>query len=684
MEFAYDVFFSYRHKPLDAEITRRTFNKLESYRLPAALRKKGYPEIRRTFRDTEELPVSRILTDTIDKALRSTNCLVVVCSTDTPSSEWIDREVSTFIELGRADHIYPLLISGDPERSFPPSLKMVPDAEERVMDIRTEGGDIRRMMAKEETELLRVIAGVTGCRESELLREHKMRRNRRVVLRAGIAAAAFAAVLFVSVSLMNLARNYRETARRQEAASMRILGELTYGLPDHLTNIPGAYGRIADILRQNTADIDAILRLSADRDGAEYEAAANYEKLANASAVLGRYEEALNAQQAALDRYQELAERGAEGSGEKLASAYNNRGILLNAMGRYEEAGVAFRDAVALQSAAGENQFQLAQMYLSAGANAVDLGDEASAEQSFKECLSLLSGAEDELETETKVRLNYGILLYRRGDYSGAEEQLRNTCALGERLLERIDSLQNRALVVQAEGSLAAVMTDLGRLDEADELYERAIDCAEELARDGEKTDSQRSLANLCNNRGICYNFRGMFPQADEYYSRAAELYRSILEKTDAASDAAACALALFNSGDNAFKAGWLERSEELFREGLEIYAPACRELGTYDTAQYYAWLSYFKLVHSRDPQAALEAALYARQLQPDNVLVNMNLAYACLYAGYPEEAGQLLTQIAALGGGQGKAIRLDLDAQRRAGMTAEGAEEILALLPED
>ena len=123
-EFTYDVFFSYRHRPLDSELSLKAFNLLESYRLPKAIREQGFPEVHRAFRDTEELPVSRILTESIDSALRSTNSLVVVCSEDTPESRWIDREVSVFIELGRADHIYPLLISGDPERSFPPSLKL--------------------------------------------------------------------------------------------------------------------------------------------------------------------------------------------------------------------------------------------------------------------------------------------------------------------------------------------------------------------------------------------------------------------------------------------------------------------------------------------------------------------------------------------------------------------------------
>ena len=57
MSFNYDVFFSYRHRPLDGEITQKTFNALESYRLPKALREKGFQDIHRAFRDTEELPV---------------------------------------------------------------------------------------------------------------------------------------------------------------------------------------------------------------------------------------------------------------------------------------------------------------------------------------------------------------------------------------------------------------------------------------------------------------------------------------------------------------------------------------------------------------------------------------------------------------------------------------------------
>ena len=212
-QFDYDIFLSYRHKNLDSIITQKTFHHVESYRLPASLRRKGFRDIRRAFRDTEELPVSRILTDTIDKALCSTNCLLLVCSTDTPSSEWVDREVATFIELGRAEHIYPLLISGDPETSFPPSLKRVPDIMDRVMDARVPGNAPKKIMAKAKPELLKIIAGVTGCPLRELQREHGLRRARRFLAKALAAAAAFALAGTVSLWLMQQARKWSDRYR---------------------------------------------------------------------------------------------------------------------------------------------------------------------------------------------------------------------------------------------------------------------------------------------------------------------------------------------------------------------------------------------------------------------------------------------------------------------------------------
>ena len=650
MDFRYDAFFSYRHKPLDAVITQRTFNLVESYRLPKTLRDRGFEEVQRAFRDTEELPVSRVLTATIDQALRSTKCLIVVCSTDTPSSEWIDREVATFIELDRADHIYPLLITGDPEHSFPPSLKLVPDILDRVMDIRTPDNNVRKMMAKAEIEVLRAISDMAGCTEAELLREHKMRKNRRFAARVGAGLAAFAAVAAISLGLMNLAQSYRNTAQKQEEASMRILNELTYSLPDHLTNVPGAYG-----------------------------------KLANASAVLGTYDKALSAQETAIASYEELVRQSAEGSGEKLASAYNNLGNLYNASGRYDEAADAFSEAILRQTESGGDELQLARMVLNAGANEVNRGNEAEAITYFEKCIGLLPDADslegEALETAAKVRLNYGVMLYRQGKYSGAEEQLRVATELYERQLEQVDSLQNRAQMVQTMSVLATVMTDEGKFSEAEEVYALAIANAEVLAQDEENTAYQRNLAELCNNRAIAFNMHGDYKSADAMYSRAAEIYAKVASKTGAVSDRVMEALTKMNTGENAFKLPDYPRSKQCFREGLGIYESALGSLGRYDRAQYLAWLSYYRLIHERDYPGAFDAALEAYQLQPDNVLVNMNLGYACLYDGHYDDAKALLGAVGALGGGQVEMIRRDFEAQQAAGMENDRIPEILELL---
>ena len=614
--FDYDVFFSYRHRPLDSEITQKLFNLAENYRLPASLREKGLHGVRRAFRDTEELPVSRILTDTIDKALHSTDCLVVVCSTDTPSSEWVDREVATFIEIGRADHVFPILISGDPETSFPASMKLIPDINDRIMDIRSEGNDVRRMMSLAETEMLRVIACVAGCTEDELIRENGIEQSRRIVKRGASAAAVFILILAVSLSMMIRARNYRNEAEKREAASMKILNELTYGLPDRLSDVPGSYSRIRDILHSNTEDINKILRLTRNREAGEYEAAVNYEKLATAENVLGMHDEALDSENTAITIFETLEKDGYEKAEAGTASGYNNRAIILNSAGRYDEAGADYDKAIDLQQALGNgNSLVLARMIFNSGSNAVDMGD--------------------------------GDLAAERFDQTAA----------------------NRSKYIQSTSMLAACLTDAGKYDEADRYYDEAIKAAEILAEDEENISYQQMLAELYNNRGLSHNIRGNYIKADEYYSDASDVYGKIYEKTGSDPDRAAYAVSLLNTGENAFKAYEYKRSKEFFIRGLDEYKRVADSLGTYHKAQYLAWRSYYELIHLKDFDAALASASEAYELQPDNTLVKMNYAYACLYSGEEDLAEKLLGEIASSGTGEADTIKRDLQAQKNAGL---------------
>ena len=193
--------------------------------------------------------------------------------------------------------------------------------------------------------------------------------------------------------------------------------------------------------------------------------------------------------------------------------------------------------------------------------------------------------------------------------------------------------------------------------------------------------DVLSDLAQLYNNRGLSYNIRGDYAAADHWYTAAAGQYQKIYEKSRADSDGAVYAVSLLNVGENAFKMQDYALSRRKFQEGLKLYGPLCKRLGEYDEAQYYAWLSYDELIHRRNFGKALEDAWKAYELQPGNILVNLNLAYACLYNEEYDVCDEIFSAVAELGEGQCSVIRMDLEAQRRAGMSDQHHDEVKRII---
>lgn len=680
MDYTYDVFISYRHKPLDGVITQKTFNLIEGYKLPKALQSKGH-DIKRVFRDTEELSVSRILTDTIDKALHSANCLCIVCSVDTPSSEWVDREVAMFIELGRADKVFPLLISGTPETSFPPSLKKIPDIMDRVMDVRAPGNDAKQIIRNEDMELLKIISCATGVDYKALVREHKLRKNNRIVLKALAAVGTFVAVSAVSLGLMRLAQNYRDRAQAAEAASMKILEELTYGLPDKLTGIPGAYETISSILTQNAEQINSILMLSTDKTAAGMEVAANYEKLATAMSVMGDYVTAADKENEALKLYDKLCAE--TGDLAPLASAKNNLGKILSFSGKYEEAAAVFEEAIALQRQLPASP-TLAVMLNNAGGNAVQLNRGEEVQAYLNEALEFLETQEDSYEVvkaRAAASYNLGVFRYRQGSYAEAEKLLLQSVEVNRQLCGMVDSIESRNALLEAVSTLGLSLTDQGNYAAAEEYLLQAISLAEALAEDGENTESVSNLASLYNNCGINYNLQQNYAEAANNFDRARELFRGLSQKTDSLNYVVNYAEACMNIGDNTFKLGEYDRTKKSFEEGIAAFASAEERLSTPQLAEYYVWNAYKLLVCDKDYNAALDKALAAYDMQPTSPLVNMILGYVCLYSGYYDDADFLLGQVAGLGDGQREMILLDLDAQQASGLSSPHIPDLISVI---
>ena len=104
--YRYDAFISYRHLPLDRAAARWLHRAMETYRVPRALVRMGYPaRLARVFRDEDELPASADLPQSITEALRDSRFLIVVCTSETPGSRWVNAEIECFRRLGRHDRI---------------------------------------------------------------------------------------------------------------------------------------------------------------------------------------------------------------------------------------------------------------------------------------------------------------------------------------------------------------------------------------------------------------------------------------------------------------------------------------------------------------------------------------------------------------------------------------------------
>jgi len=668
MEFAYDVFLSYRHKPLDQAVTQKAFNILESYKLPASLRKRGFAPVRRAFRDAEELAVSRILSKTIDTALRSTNCLIVVCSTDTPNSEWVDREVETFIELGRSRKVFPLLIEGSPETSFPKALAKIPDIEDRILDARAAGNDPAKIIKNARPLLLRVIAEAGNIPAGELIRAEKMRSARNTLAVRTGAVAFFALTTLVSMRFWMAAEQFRAEAEHEQSVSMAILSTLTYGLPDNLVELPHTYGAVASILEENAKQIEEIIMMAKNRDSLLPEVAANYERFATAMLKIAGYERALESQKKAVGI-------------TKSASSVNNLGVIYEAMGDFGNAASAYKDAIELHEKTNrgndkdrEAKSELAVYIGNLAVCKLKSGDIYGAEEDFAAANTILyplsaEGQRTAISALAANLNNMGVLHYQRGQYEKAEAELLESVRLAQ---EAFEKNPNRTLLfdlTRSQISLATCYSLQAKFDEAINIYELAVSAQELLAGDLENADAQKAKAIVYNNYGLCLNMAGDYPAALSYFQKSADVAEAVLKKTGSALSQASLARYCYNAAETAFKMGDYALSRQYYNKCLALYEPVSAGLGVYHQAEYLARRAYYMIIFERNFGAALADAAAAADLLPDSSFVLYILGYALLYNDMTDACDIVFRDLASRSPGEVVNVRLDFLALSQAGL---------------
>ena len=216
-QLQYKAFISYRHQSPDQDIAKKLHTQIETYGIPASLKKSlGISKMGRVFRDQEELPLSSSLGDDIHQALDNSEWLICICSPRYLESKWCMEELRYFLSLGRRNRILTILTEGEPEDSFPEELRfreekgVMVEAEPLAADVRAES--LERSLQKLNNEKLRILAPMLGVNYDELKQRARQRRNR-------ILAASAAAVIAVLAGFLGYAvvKNNQITEERNSA-----------------------------------------------------------------------------------------------------------------------------------------------------------------------------------------------------------------------------------------------------------------------------------------------------------------------------------------------------------------------------------------------------------------------------------------------------------------------------------
>ncbi len=219
-EKEYFVFTSYQRK--DEEWADRLRDKLEHYRLPSSVRRQDASlpkEIRPIFRDALELS-GGVLAKEIETALQQSKFLIVICSPNSAKSPWLNKEIQTFINLGREEKIIPFIIDGTPfsdnedTECFPPALRSLKGEKELL------GININEL--SRDAAAIKVVARMFGLKFDTLWQRYE--REQRHKRWMWIGGAVLFALIGISIGgyFFQLNKEIKEQAQHIERQNERL------------------------------------------------------------------------------------------------------------------------------------------------------------------------------------------------------------------------------------------------------------------------------------------------------------------------------------------------------------------------------------------------------------------------------------------------------------------------------
>jgi WD40 repeat protein len=252
----FDAFISYSRQ--DRKDAIWLHKSLEAFRTPKALAEKGVkPRLGKVLRDEDELRASSDLTEAIREALRQSDWLIVVCSPHAAKSEWVNKEIQYFREIGRGDSILALLIDGTPESAFPPALIQPLAADTRPkpspspfrLTLRYPVAFFKYLRLlwdyhlRQRIALLRLLAPILDCDFDDLRRRDLIRtRRQRSALTAGISVLLVIGAFVWFQSIQNQIAEltaYSRDSLNQDPSRSILLSSIAFSKSERLFGLGG-------------------------------------------------------------------------------------------------------------------------------------------------------------------------------------------------------------------------------------------------------------------------------------------------------------------------------------------------------------------------------------------------------------------------------------------------------------
>lgn len=503
----YRAFISYSH--VDRKWARWIHKALETWRVPKHLVGTTTPagpvpeRLAPVFRDREDLPSAPDLTDRIREALERSDNLVVICSPNSAKSAYVDTEVRLFLELGRGDQVFCIIVDGDPADvggdtdCFCPALR---EREPIAADARPEGDG--RALAR-----LKVIAGMLGLGLDDLRRRELIRRQRRMAAIAGVTTVAFAVTAVLAINAV-IARN--EADQRREQAE-DLLSFMVGDLYEQLE--PMGRLDVLDDVGIKAMDYYATVKASKLTD---------VELLRHAQVItqIGQIRLAQHQYDDALASFSEAFERSAAhvdsdpGDAERLFNrgqaefwvgyVHWRRGDLASAADWLTRYAKSSEDVAAMEPENADYLLEAVYGHHNLAVLALEAGDLDAAEAAFKaeiESLREIGGddPDDDIAESIADTVSWlGNIYLERGQVNDALAYYEENVALFE--AEFAADPENRNLLVDLTNARQNVLDAvilLGETDRARLISGAAIETYTELvASDPENDDWRRRLAN--------------------------------------------------------------------------------------------------------------------------------------------------------------------------------------------